>query len=136
MNNEEKARLKKEYESIPDEELLEMLLLDESEYEQGVYELVEEEAERRGLGKTAGPEAARELSPYRLEIVHMAKNIPEADLIRVFLAQHGIDCFYSEFPLSAAAAGGFLTRDPIIAVPVMVRETDADRAREIMSQKE
>lgn len=135
MDPEQKAELKKEYEYLSDRELQEMLAVDKSEYEEGVYELVEEEAQRRSLNQ-ASPEVLRELDPYRLEVVHLAKNITEAGLLRGILQAEGIDCFYSEFPLSGLGGGGFMSRQSFVAVPVMVRETDAQEARRILESKE
>lgn len=51
MDEQERLRLQKEYVLFSDEEVLEMLAFNKDEYEEGVYELVLEEAKRRGIDK-------------------------------------------------------------------------------------
>lgn len=50
LNKEEELRLKKLYEEMPQEKLLEMLSAGKKNYREGVYKLILEEAKRRGLG--------------------------------------------------------------------------------------
>jgi vacuolar-type H+-ATPase subunit I/STV1 len=52
MDEKEKLRLEKVYSKMPDTELGEMLLCDQSGYAEGVYDLVSAEAKKRGLDKT------------------------------------------------------------------------------------
>lgn len=52
MDEKEKLRLEKVYSKMPDTELGEMLLCDQSGYAEGVYDLVLAEARKRGLDKT------------------------------------------------------------------------------------
>lgn len=49
MDENERIRLEKTYREMPDEELLEMLEVPENEYEQGIYDLVLAEANKRKL---------------------------------------------------------------------------------------
>ena len=49
MDEKEKLRLEKVYSKMPDAELGEMLLCDQSGYAEGVYDLVSAEAKKRGL---------------------------------------------------------------------------------------
>ena len=51
MDEQERLRLQKEYEMATDEDILQMLAFDKDEYEEGVYEIVLEEAKKRGLDK-------------------------------------------------------------------------------------
>lgn len=50
MDEKEKLRLKKLYEQMPEEELAEMLMIDEKEYEEGIYQLLLDAAKFRNLG--------------------------------------------------------------------------------------
>lgn len=50
MDEKEKLRLKKIYSEMPEEELSEMLIVDENEYKNGVYQLLLEAAKLRGWG--------------------------------------------------------------------------------------
>jgi hypothetical protein len=52
MNEKEKLRLEEIYSKMPDAELGEMFLCDQSEYTEGIYDLVSAEAKKRGLDKT------------------------------------------------------------------------------------
>ena len=52
MNEKEKLELPKKYMEMSDEELSEMLSINESEYEDGVYELLLDVAKSRGFGET------------------------------------------------------------------------------------
>ncbi len=49
MEQEEKIRLKKQYEEMPEEELIQRLSARETDYEEGIYELLLQEAKRRGI---------------------------------------------------------------------------------------
>ncbi len=49
MDEKEKLRLKEAYSEMPDNEIIEMLLVDQSEYEKDVYDLLLAEAQKRGL---------------------------------------------------------------------------------------
>jgi hypothetical protein len=49
MNPEERLKLKKQYESFPDEQLLQMLAEGAGAYVKGAYELLQAEAQNRGL---------------------------------------------------------------------------------------
>ena len=49
MDPEQLENLKKEYEKLPDAEILDLLAVDPSEYEPGVFEIVKAEALRRDL---------------------------------------------------------------------------------------
>ena len=49
MDEQEKLRLKKIYQEMPDKELLKLLSVDKREYKKGIYELVLEEVKKRGL---------------------------------------------------------------------------------------
>jgi len=49
MDLKEKLRLKKVYSEMPEQQLLDMLSADEHEYQEGAYELLLEEAKRRGI---------------------------------------------------------------------------------------
>ena len=53
MKFEERLRLKEVYEKMPEQELLDMLSAGEADYEEGVFELLFEEARRRGLEEKA-----------------------------------------------------------------------------------
>ena len=53
MDSQERLNLQKEYETLPDEDILDMLTFNKDEYEQGVYELILEEARKRGIDKNA-----------------------------------------------------------------------------------
>ena len=54
MDEQDRARLRKEYEIATDDDILQMLAFDKDEYEEGVYELVLEEARKRGLENRKG----------------------------------------------------------------------------------
>jgi len=60
MDEKEKLRLKKAYEEMPEEELVEMLLEDKKAYGEGVYELVLEEARKRGIEKKVSEQKLEE----------------------------------------------------------------------------
>lgn len=49
MDSEERSRLRKAYAQMSDEELIEMLLVDKSDYAPCVYELLQAEGHNRGL---------------------------------------------------------------------------------------
>jgi hypothetical protein len=49
MNEEEKLRLKRKYKEMSEKELLELLSVDEKEFEQDIYQLLLDEAKRRGI---------------------------------------------------------------------------------------
>ncbi|MBN2121378.1 MAG: hypothetical protein JW734_10040 [Candidatus Omnitrophica bacterium] len=73
MDEQEKLRLQKEYELSSDEDILQMLAFSKDEYEEGVYELVLEEAKKRGLDKRKGEVSpigeCRQSQPKDIEVL-------------------------------------------------------------------
>ena len=51
MDKNEIIRLRKEYSSLSDDELIALLNADRAEFDEGVYEIVLEEARKRNLEK-------------------------------------------------------------------------------------
>ena len=54
MDEKRKNFLIEKYQEMPEEELAEMLLVDESEYEDGIYQLLLDAAKSRGIGVDTG----------------------------------------------------------------------------------
>lgn len=75
MDAEERRRLRKEYSLLPDEEIIEMLSVSEKEYERGVYQLIKQEARKRGIEERVDKDKSSENSGKGE--VQQEVNIPE-----------------------------------------------------------
>lgn len=136
MDSEERIRLRRLYSEMPEEELIEMLLIDKKEYEPDVYEMLLAEAYNRGIERkveerrktrrdTSEDKEAEAGKEKKLVVVAKVKVITEADLIRVLLASEAIECFFNE------CAFPFYRTSPI---DIYVKEEDVERAQEIIER--
>ena len=66
--------------------------------------------------------------------VYQARNVTEADMIKLLLNKYEIECIYSEFPLSSIRPVAIFTADSLASVRVYVRQDDAESARAIIEE--
>lgn len=97
MEEKRKNFLIEKYQEMPEEELTEMLLVDESEYEDGVYQLLLDAAKLRGLGieKKEIIDKASALQQKAKEKIASESLIPKQKII--FTIFPGLAFWYSIF---------------------------------------
>lgn len=138
MNPEERQRLKKLYEEMPEQQLIDMLSEDEADFEEGVYMLLTAEAEKRGLdSKLEEIRKAKEekrpekqLKDYKFTRVYSTPKLGEIAVIRSVLdAENIIYTIKGEyFGTIYGPADGLSSMD------VMVREDQAEDAKELLKE--
>ena len=76
MDSQERARLEKAYAAVPEEKLMELILEGEADYEEGVYNLLLEEAKRRGIEDKVN--AALEAETENIRKIEAGEEAPAA----------------------------------------------------------
>ena len=102
MNSYELVRLQEQYKLLPDSELREMLAIEESQYESGVYDLVKQEAIRRGwdINRKSSFETDIKAGDHldgQLTLVCQLPTIEDADYIKPLLDQADLEYLYTEY---------------------------------------
>ena len=139
MEYQERLRLKKLYEQYSEEALLEMLSEGRQAYQEGVYELILEEAKKRGLEEKIEEVEKNKiekesLRPEENDLVTVhAGSLLEVQLLRSLLETEGIAVFLKDEILGThapayAAAGG------VGAIKVVIAKKDLDRAKLIVQE--
>ena len=133
MDEQERARLKKEYALLSDEDIRDMLNFDRDEYEEGVYEIISQEAERRGFLKTAGPLPPGPAGKDKWFAVYKFSDLARAEDLEALLNAKGIaveiiqdGCYTCSRSLSIVPETGV----------VRVREDQVDQARVLVAEFE
>lgn len=136
MNLDERQRLKKLYEEMPEQQLIDMLSEDESDFEEGAYLLLTEEAKRRGLEDKLSEirkmkeekEAERNQKEYKFIKVHSTPKAGEIAVIKSILDAQNIPYQIKgeHFGTLYGAADGLSSMD------IMVREDYSEDAKELL----
>ena len=142
MDETEIARLIKLYSEMPDEEVIEILLTDEPEYIKKpyeAYEILREEAKRRGLMDTVAEEKQHRREQ---EIAHEADQefvviltgtMMEIGMAKGLLEENGIPAF-SQDEMLGSIAGPYVSSAGLGAVKLVVEKRDLAKARLILNE--
>jgi hypothetical protein len=129
MDEQERLRIEKEYDIATDEDIRQMLLYDKDEYEEGVYELILEQAKKRGIDKADKPLDNRKGSKKWLP-VYKFSTVSEAESLEAFLKKNGI-------PVDIVQDGCHSCSHTLSLIPetgvVRVREDFVDKAQELIA---
>jgi len=139
MEYQERLRLKKLYGQYSDEALIEMLLESKQAYQEGVYELILEEAKKRDLEEKIEEMKKNKIEkesimPEETDLVTIyAGSLLEVQLLRSLLETEGIMVFLKDEILGTnapayTAAGG------VGAIKVVIAKKDLDRAKLIVQE--
>lgn len=99
MKEEEKLRLKKLYAELPEQQLLDMLSEDETGYQEGAYELLLEEAKKRGMEEKIagiikiknGTREAKRAQPEEFKQIFETYNKADIAFLKSLLEANGIN---------------------------------------------
>lgn len=140
MNDEEAKRLREAYTRLTEDEIIEMALIPQDQYEPGIYELITAEVQRRGL-KDKIEELAKETEAQGSEFPPLQslttvgvfyKNV-DAYLARSRLESAGIECFLAdEYIISA----DWFLANAVGGIKLRTRIEDGERAKQILSEGE
>ncbi|SRR4030042_2714525 len=137
MDSQKKERLKKEYQYMSDDEIIELALTSKNEFEEGVYEIVLGEFRKRDLQKKI---AERE-KQKRLQIESSGEDLAtiaqfsqgaEAYIMRGRLETEGIGCFIADEHLISI---NWLYSNAIGGVKLQVKKSDIEKAKKILAEK-
>jgi hypothetical protein len=156
MDSEELENLKKEYQHLPDSEIRDLLAVDPSEYEPGIFEIVTREADRRGLTLKSPlrPEIDKQDAEQldygqKIQSVDIIKpvdmadltneikisNLVDAEYIKGLILQAHIEYLYSEYYCPAKAMTSISGQSKIaIGIKIYTRLTDADKVSKIIEE--
>jgi hypothetical protein len=133
MDEQERARLEKEYALLCDEDLKDMLDFDKDEYEEGVYEIIVQEAKRRGLTRTSSPLPSGSKGQDKWFSVYKFSDLAQAEALEAVLNAKGIaveivqdGCYTCSRSLSIVPETGV----------VRVRADQVDQARRLVDEFE
>ncbi len=139
MLEEERSRLKKIYEDMSDEGLMERLLEGKESYQEGVYELILEEARQRGIDRIV--EEAKKTE--KEERINRDRNWVAVYRFSDNLAGHTLEVMLKERNIPSAvvslydsAYDGLLNKAPYGAGVIKVREDYVEEARKIIADFE
>ncbi|UCC94765.1 MAG: DUF2007 domain-containing protein [Candidatus Omnitrophota bacterium] len=132
MDNKERERLREEYQYLSDEEIIELFQTDKEEFPEGVYEIVLEEFQKRGLQKKI--DEMKRLEELRKQAAHeglaVVKTFPYrhyAEAARGLLEDKGIEAI-----VLADDAGGYRPHIALGMVKLLVKEENIEKAQEIL----
>jgi len=137
MDSKEKERLRKEYRSMSDEEIMDLFQTDRSEFEEGVFGIVKEEFQRRNLQRKIDEmKKLEELRRRSAKVVSVVvASFPyrhEAELVKNYLVENGIEAI-----VRADDVGGFrphltFTGGSTGMACILVRKEDVAKAKDIL----
>ncbi len=130
MDHEQRLELQKLYEQLADEKIRELVSLDKDEFEEEALMLLESEARRRNISCNffKEPQEIPVDPDMKVVEVYQAKNLFEADFIRMLLEKDTIECTYSEFPLSSIQPVAMSFSDDYALISIQVCEDDVVKA--------
>jgi hypothetical protein len=138
MNLEERQRLKKLYEEMLEEQLIDMLSEDEVDFEEGVYLLLAEEAKRRGLEDKLEEirkmkeekKAEKSQEEYKFIKVYTTPKLGEISVIKSILDAQNIPYYIKgeNFGTLYGPADGLSSMD------IMIREDYSEDVKELLKE--
>jgi hypothetical protein len=136
MNPEEIQRLKKLYEEMPEQQLIDMLSEDEADFEEGIYLLLTAEAKRRGLEDKLEEiskikeekDAERRQKDYKFVKVHSTPKLGEIAIIKSILDAQNLP-YHIKGENFATLYG---SADGLSSMDIMVREDYAEDTKELL----
>ena len=137
MNPQEKNKFRKQYESCPDSQLIQMSADGPEAYVEGAYELLQDELQRRGIEtKDSGPAQVKEIN---LEIPLASEPQPELNAyVQIVIINNEADREFIESLLVSSGIPYFLQNLSIrehTALPVglMVEQPKVEEAIELLN---
>ena len=138
MKSEERQRLKKLYEEIPEQQLMDMLSEDEADFEEGIYIILTEEAKRRGLDDKLSEirkmkeekEPERNQKEYKFIKVYTTPKLGEIAVIRSILDAQNIP-YHIKGEHFATLYG---QADGLSSMDIMVSEEYSEDAKELLKE--
>ena len=139
MKKNEEIRLRKLYNEMPEQQLIDMLSEDEKDFQDGVYALLVEEVRRRGLEEKIDEMKKNKIEkeskmPEETDLVTVyAGSLLEVQLLKSLLEANEISAFLKDEILGTqappyAAPGG------VGAIKVVIAKRDLDRAKPIVQE--